>query len=92
LVKDFSAKDNVTTLQHPSYSPELSAGKFYPFLPLNSSLNWRRCCDTTDITENETKELKRLSQNGFPECFQHIYSLWQKCGAAQGDCFEGYVA
>jgi len=49
-------------------------------------------CSTTDITKNATKELKRLSQNGFLECFQHIYNCWQKCVAAQGDCFEGHVA
>jgi len=59
---------------HPPYSHELAAGKFYPFPPLNSSLNWRRFCGTTDITKNATEELKRLSPNGFLECFQHFYS------------------
>jgi len=29
-----------------------------------------------------------LSQNGFQECFQHLYSRWQKCIFAQGDYFE----
>jgi hypothetical protein len=86
------SKDNVTTLQHPPYYPELAAGNFYLFPPMKSSLNWRRFCDTTDITKNATKELKRLSSNGFLECFQHIFSRWQKCVAAQVDCFEEYVA
>jgi histone-lysine N-methyltransferase SETMAR len=76
LVKDFSAKDNVTTLQHPPYSPELAPGNFYLFPPLNPSLNWRRFCDNTDITKNATKELKRLLQNDFQECFNHFYSSW----------------
>jgi hypothetical protein len=41
--------------------------------------------------KNAKKELKRLSQNGFQECFQQIYSRWQKCIAAQGDYFEEKV-
>jgi len=38
-----------------------------------------RSCDATDIFKNTTEELKRLSQNGFHECFQHLYRRWQKC-------------
>ena len=30
------------------------------------------------------EDLKRLSQNGFRECFQRLYSRWQKCIVAQG--------
>jgi len=29
LVKDFLAKNNVTTLEHPSYSPDLIPADFY---------------------------------------------------------------
>jgi transposase len=31
LVKDFLAKNNVTTLEHPPYSPDFSPADFYPF-------------------------------------------------------------
>jgi len=51
----------------------------------------RRFCDVTDIIENAKDELERLSENGFQECFQQLYSLWQKCVFAQGDYFEGNV-
>jgi len=37
------------------------------------------------------EELKRLSQNGFQECSQHLYIRWQKCIVAQGVHFEGTV-
>jgi hypothetical protein len=47
------------------------------------------CCY---IIKNATKELKRLSQNGFQECFQHLYKRWQKCIFAQGDYFEGTIS
>jgi hypothetical protein len=38
------------------------------------------------------EELKKLSQNGFQECFQHLYSRWQMCIAEQGEYYEGNVA
>jgi transposase len=31
LVKDFLAKNSVTTLEHPPYSPELAPADIYPF-------------------------------------------------------------
>jgi hypothetical protein len=43
----------------------------------------------TDIIKNEKQYLKRLSQNGFQEYFQHFYSRWQKCVLQQGGYFEG---
>jgi len=42
-------------------------------------------CDAADIIEDVTEELKRLSQNGFQECFQHRHSCWRKCIVAQGN-------
>jgi hypothetical protein len=55
-----------------------------------SALKGQRFCDVTEIIKNATEELKRLSQNGFQECFQHLYCCWQKFVAAQVDCFEGW--
>jgi len=83
LVNDFLAKNNVATPEHPLYSPGCSW-----FLP---ALNGRHFCDAADIIKNATEELKRLSQKYFQKCFQHLYSRWQKCVAAQGDSFEGNV-
>jgi hypothetical protein len=44
----------------------------------------RRFSDDTDIIKNVTEELKKLSQNGFQECFQQLYSHWQKYTVAKG--------
>ena len=49
---------------------------FYNYHRLKSALKGRPFCDATDIIENETEQLKRLSQNGFQECFQHFHSRW----------------
>jgi hypothetical protein len=55
---------------------------------MKSSLKRLRFYDPTGITKNATEELKRLSQNGFQECFQCLYSRWQKCVFAQGHFFR----
>jgi transposase len=92
LVKDYVAQNNVTTLEHPPYSPDLAAADFCLFSRLKSALKGRRCCDATDIIKNVTEELKRLSQNGFQEFLQRLNSWWHKCIVPQGDCFEVNVA
>ena len=74
LFKVFLANNNVTTLEHPPYSPDLDPADFYLFPRLKSALKGRRFCDATDIIKNATEELKRLSQNDFQEYFQHLYS------------------
>jgi hypothetical protein len=59
-------------MEHPPYSPNLAAADFYLFPQLKSALKGRRFCDVTEIIKNVTEELKRLSQNGFQECFRHL--------------------
>jgi len=88
LVIDFLAKNSVTTLELPPYSPDLAAADFYLFLRLKSALKGRRFCVASDVIKNVTEELKRLSERGLQECFQHLYGLWQNCVVAQGNDFE----
>jgi hypothetical protein len=59
----------MTTLQHPTYSPDRAAADLYLFPLLKSALKGQRHCDTTDIIKNATEELKRLLQNDFQEYF-----------------------
>jgi hypothetical protein len=77
LVKDLLAKNNVTTLENHPYSLDLAAANFDLFRPLKSELKRWLLCDETDI-KNAMEELKRPSQNGFQECFRHIYRRWLK--------------
>ena len=85
----FLAKNNVTTLEYLQY---MVPADFYLFPRLKAALKGRRLCDSSDIITNATEELKKLSQNGFQECFQHVYSRWQKCIFERGDYLEGNVA
>ena len=61
-------------------------------LDRNKASKGRYFCDASDIIKNATEELKRLSQNGFQESFQKLYSPWQKCIVAQEEYFDGHVA
>jgi hypothetical protein len=92
LVRDFLAKNNVTTLEHPPYVLGLASADFYLFPRLKSQPEGRRFCDATDITKNAMEEMKRLSQNGFQECFKHHCRRWPKCTFEQADNSEGNVA
>jgi len=75
LVKDFLAKNNVTTLEHPPYSPDSAAADFLRVPQLKSTKKERHFCDATEITKNATEELKRLSLNSFHLRFQRLHSV-----------------
>jgi transposase len=77
LVKDFLAKNNVTTLKHHPYSLDLAAATFDLSPPLKSELKRWFFCREKDI-KNAMEELKMPPQNGFHECFQHIHRRWRK--------------
>jgi transposase len=61
LVKDFLTKSEVTTLEHPLYSPDLTPTDFYLYPPLKSAWKRRCCFYATHIIKNATEELKMLS-------------------------------
>ena len=52
LVKKFLAKNIVTTLEYPSYSPDLAPADFYLFRGIQTALQGRHFCDATDIIQN----------------------------------------
>jgi histone-lysine N-methyltransferase SETMAR len=72
LATRFLAKNNVTTLEHPPYSPDLAPADFYLIPRLKSALEWRRSCDATDMITNAKEKLKMLLQNGLQEFFNNF--------------------
>ena len=90
LVKDFLAKNNVTTLEHPPYSPDLAAVGICLFPWLKSTLKGRRFGDTTDNIKNATEELKRLStkaSRNVSNTFNVAYrSVWVQEGLFRRKC------
>ena len=75
LVKNFLAKNNVTTLHHPPYSPDLLQLIFI------CSLEWNQhgrvgafVMLLTSLRMWWNEELKGY-KNGFQECFQQFYNV-----------------
>ncbi|KAJ4434048.1 hypothetical protein ANN_16367 [Periplaneta americana] len=81
-------KHNITALDHPPYSPDLSPPDYFLFPRLKSHLKGRRF-NAEEVIANATRALRRVSQNGFQACFQELYTRWQKCVVAEGNYFEG---
>jgi len=76
--QEILSKENLTILEHPPYSPDLTPADFYLFPVLKLALKGRCLCNTRDNVINATEELKKRAQNDFQECFQQHYSGWQK--------------
>ena len=70
LVKDFLAKNNVTTLEHSLYFPDLVPVDLCLFPRMKSISKGQNLSDATDIIKNVTEEFRRLAQNGFRLCFR----------------------
>ncbi|KAJ4444799.1 hypothetical protein ANN_06596 [Periplaneta americana] len=77
IVKNFLARHNITALDHPPYSPDLSPPDYFLFPCLKSHLKGRRF-NAEEVIANVTRALRRVSQNGFQACFQELYTHWQK--------------
>jgi hypothetical protein len=83
LVKDFLTKNNVTTLEHPSYSLDVAAADIYLFSRLKSALKERCLC--YGIAEKAFTEWLLGS-------FLTIFQLFTEHTFTQGEHFEGNVA
>ena len=88
LVKDFLAKNSVTALENPPYSPDVTTDYFSPVPRPKSALKRRRFRVVVQISKNGMEEGRRISQNGFQHYIQHFYICWQKRIVAQGNYCE----
>ena len=75
----------MTTVPHPSHSPDLAACDFWLFPKL-------RGCRYETIEETKeavTKVIDALIQEDFHGAFQKLLERYNMCIAAGGDYFEG---
>jgi len=87
LSQGFLSKEQCNSARNSSILFWPDSSWILSFPRLQSALKWRRFCDATDTIKNATDELKRPTQNGSQERFQHIYSRWQKCVVTQRGLF-----
>jgi len=89
-VASFMAKNNMITLHHPPYSPDLAPSDFFLFPLLKSVLKGRRFETTEEIKEESLRVLKRITSDQFSSCFLNWAKRMKRCVDAQGEYFEEY--
>jgi transposase len=82
-VRNFLAKNEMTVVPQPTYSPDLAPADFFLFPKLKSTLKGCHFDTFDEIQRNSTKDLFAIPK----EAFQN----WQKrerCVASEGNYFE----
>ena len=89
VVREFLTKNNVATVPHPAYSPDLAPCDFYVFPKMKLRLKGRCFASIEEVQAQSQQLLNTLTPADFSECFQKWQNRWDRCIQAQGDYFEG---
>ena len=89
VVREFLTKNNMTTVPHPAYSPDLAPCDFYVFPKMIIWLKGRHFLSIEEIEAELQQVLNMLKPEDFNECFQKWQNRWDRCIQAQGEYFEG---
>jgi len=87
-VSEFLAKNSITKMDHPPYSPDLAPCDFWIFPNLKNALKEQRFADLSDIQHNMKMLLRGIPENDFEDCFWQWHLHLTKCAASQGEYFE----
>ena len=69
-MREVLATKQITVLEHPAYSPDLTPNDFLLFPKIKEILKGRHFDDIDDIRSNTTAALKAIPQNHFQNCFE----------------------
>jgi histone-lysine N-methyltransferase SETMAR len=64
-VREFLAKNSITKMDHPPYSPDLAPCDFWLFPKLKNALKGQRLADLSDIQHNMKTLLRGILENDF---------------------------
>jgi len=84
-VREFLAKNSISKMDHPPYSPDLPPWDFWLFSKLKNALKEQRSAGLSDIQRNVKTLLPGTPKNHFQDCFRSL----TKSTASQGEYFEG---
>ena len=82
----FLTPENVTTLYHTPYSPDLSPPHYFLFPKLKMKLKGLNFADVAEIQEAVIDELKKVQKEEFSAAFQKLYDRTKVYG--NGAYFE----
>jgi hypothetical protein len=69
-VREFLATKQITVLEHPAYTPDLTPNDFFLFSKVKELFKRRHFDDIDHIRSNATAALKTIPQNQFQNCFE----------------------
>ena len=84
----FLAQNNITTLPHPPYSPDLATCDFFLFPKLKAHLK-RHHFGTVDNVQAATTRASNISSEDFLHCYEEWQQCWNRCIRSQRAYFEG---
>jgi len=88
-VKQFLANKNITVLQQPPYSPDLTPCNFYLFPKMKSVLKGTHFVSVENVNAKTMKILNSLTEYDLRNCFEHWQHRMQLCVNPKGNYFEG---
>jgi histone-lysine N-methyltransferase SETMAR len=88
-VREFLAKNFITKMNHPPYSPDLTPCNFWLFSKLKIALKGQTFADLSDIKRNVKTLLRDILENDFQDYFRKWQHRLTKCIASQGEYIEG---
>ena len=88
-VSQFLAKNNMTVIPHPPYSPVLAPCDFFLLPKLKLQMKGRRFDTIEEIQEESQWVLDTIPKRDFQGCFQAWQKCWDHCIHAKGEYFAG---
>jgi len=88
-VRQFLAKNNITVLPHPPYSPDLATCNFFLFLKLKTYLKGHNFGTVENVQAAVMRALNNFSSEDFLHCYEEWQQRWNCCIQSQGAYFEG---
>ena len=87
--KRYLAKNNISVMEHPPYSPDLAPCDFFLFPKIKSALKgtWFESVDA--VKAKATQLLNSITQDNLQHCFQRWKIRMKRCRDRGGDYIEG---
>jgi transposase len=88
-VWEFLAQHNITTLPHPTNSPDLALCNFLLFPKLKTCVKGHHFGTVENVQAAAKRALNNISSEDFLHCCEEWQQHWNRCNRSQGACFEG---
>ena len=89
-VQQFLAKNNMTVINQPPYSPDLAPCDFFLFPRMKRQMKGKSFADISEVKMKTLEFLNNSSTEEFQKCFQQLEKRWHyKCIESKVKYFEG---